>query len=157
MTEERELSTPEHFADLYPPSQYLKVNILRGRDVTLEIERVGRREVEDEQTGQPKIEGFVVFKRTPKMVAAKTPNFLTLNKTNGLALAAMFGDRVADWVGKRVTLMPGRDMGVGGKMVDCVRFRGSPDIDEPVTYTRKKKKRKPEVFELVPTGEKEKE
>lgn len=153
--EEKELSTPETFADLYDPGKYLKVNVLRGHDVTLEIERVGRREIEDEQTGKPKVEGYVVFKRTPKMEAAQTPNFLTLNKTNGMALAAMFGDKVSDWVGKRVTLMPSRDLGLGGKMVDCIRFRGSPDIDHPVTYTRKRQKRKPETFTAVPTGKKD--
>jgi hypothetical protein len=151
--DERELSPPEYLDDLYPPSKYLKVNILRGRDVTLKIERVGRREIEDEQTGEPKVEGFVVFERTQKMRAANVPNMLTINKTNGLALAAMFGAKTADWVGKRVTLMPARDMGLGGKLVDCIRFRGSPDIREPISYTRKRRKRKPETFTAIPTGD----
>ena len=155
MTDEKPLSPPEYLADLYPPSQYLKVNVLRGRDVTLEIESVHRREVEDEKTGQPKIEGYVVFKRTPRMEAAQTPNQLTLNKTLGKSLAAMFGEKVSNWTGKRATLTPARDMGVGGKLVDCIRMKGSPDITEPVTFTIKRKKRKPVLHTMVPTGTKD--
>jgi hypothetical protein len=148
--EEKELPPPEVIDDLYPPTKYVKVNLLRGLDVTLRIARVGRREIEDEKTGEPKIEGYVVFDKRP-------PNVLTINKTNGLCLSAMFGPKVGDWDGKRLTLMPARDRGLGGKIVDCVRLRGSPDISEPVSYTRKRRRAKPETFTAVPTAKKETE
>lgn len=146
-----ELSAPETLSDLYPPSQFIKAEILRGKDLTLKILDVRRREVEDEKTGDLKVEGYVIFERTKEMEIRKDPNQLTLNKTNGLALETMFGKRVKAWIGHNVTLMPDRDRGVEGKMVDCIRFRGSPDIDELLTFQTKRKKQKAKTHQLIKT------
>jgi hypothetical protein len=51
-----------------------------------------------------------------------------LCRTNGLCLKAMFGDKLADWIGKRVIFFAGQWNGE-----ECVRVYGSPDIAAPMT------------------------
>lgn len=150
---ERELAAPRDAVDLYPASEYLKHSHLRGHEITLTIERLGRREVQQPDKTW-KLEGYVIFKRTEKMAAAKIPAKLTLNVTLRKSLEAMFGsdDIQKNWVGKRVTLFTGRDYRPDIKAIGpCIRFRGSPDIVEPVSFLISKKLAKPVTHTLVPT------
>jgi len=59
-------------------------------------------------------------------------------KTNGLCLKAMFGDRLQNWVGKRVTLFPGEWNGE-----PCIRVWGSPDIPADISVDIRLPRRKP--------------
>ena len=156
---ERELSTPQDAVDLYPEGEYLKHQHLRGHEVTLKIERVGRREIQQPDKTW-KIEPYVIFHRTEKMEAMRIPAKLTLNVTLRKSLEAMFGDRdiQGSWVGKRVTLFTGRDFRPDIKQIGpCIRFKGSPDITAPVSFIIQKKMAKPVTHTMVPVPERKNE
>lgn len=149
---ERELPPPRDAIDLYHEGEYLKHQHLRGHEVTLTIERVGRREIQQPDKTW-KIEPYVIFHRTEKMVAAKIPAKLTLNVTLRKSLEAMFGDTDIQktWSGKRVVLFTGRDFRPDIKAIGpCIRFKGSPDISEPVSFTVTKRMSKPVVHTMLP-------
>lgn len=74
-----------------------------------------------------------------------------LNKTNAKCLSAMFGNRVDDWIGKRVTLCT-EMVGLGRERVLGIRVVGSPDIARPIVADVTRPRRRKETRELVPTG-----
>lgn len=157
MTEERELSPPVLSTDLYPPGKYLKAIHLKGATPTLEIEHVGRREVPDPKAeGEFKLEGYVIFKRTESMVKNKTPYMYTINVTARKALECMFGERISDWIGKRITLHTVVDYRPDiQKRGPCLRFKGSPDISEKQTFILRKKTKNgmhSTTHTMIPTG-----
>jgi hypothetical protein len=45
-----------------------------------------------------------------------------LNKTNGAAIATLYGNDTREWAGKRITLFA-TQASMGGKQVDCIRVR----------------------------------
>jgi hypothetical protein len=122
----RMFDKPVDWDQLYP-GRFIKTGDLLGKNVTLTIASVDLDELEGE-TGK-KIKGVISFERTEKQLA--------LNKTNGICLKEMFGKRVQEWVGKRVTLMPALWNGE-----DCIRVYGSPDIeaDKDITVTLPRKR-----------------
>lgn len=81
----------------------------------------------------------------------KTNKGWVLNRTNATCLAAMFGDVVAGWVGKSVTLNA-ELVQVGPKKELGIRVVGSPDLNDPVRAKIELPRRKPIFRELVPTG-----
>jgi hypothetical protein len=115
----RVLQKPVEWDELYP-GRFIKTGDLKGKNVTLTIASVDLDELEGE-TGK-KIKGVIGFERTEKQLA--------LNKTNGICLKEMFGKKVQEWVGKRVTLMPSMWNGE-----DCIRVYGSPDLPESKEIT----------------------
>lgn len=108
------LKKPIDWDELYP-GRFLKAGELQGKQVTLTISDIDLEELEGE-TGK-KIKGVLSFKETPKQIP--------LNKTNGICLREMFGRKVAEWVGRRVTIFPGE---WNGEM--CIRIWGSPELTE---------------------------
>ena len=56
---------------------------------------------------------------------------LVCNKTNALCMKEMFGNKVAAWLGKRVTFYP-TETSFGPKKVDAIRIFGSPDLEADV-------------------------
>jgi hypothetical protein len=122
----RELKKPVDFDELYP-GRFLKAGELQGKQATLTIQSVDIDELEGD-TGK-KVKGVISFEKTAKQ--------LCLNKTNGLCIRAMFGRKLADWVGKRITLFPSQWNGE-----DCIRIWGSPDIsqDEEITVQLPRKR-----------------
>ena len=137
----RELSEPVDATDLYPPKEFIKSEHLRGRELTLPVVKIERREIKD-QKGDWKIEGLVTFGLTPELIDEKCPAKLSLNATNRKALEAMFGtfDIQKTWIGKRVTLHTDTDYRPDiRRRGPCIRIKGSPDISEPVTYVIVKK------------------
>ncbi len=50
---------------------------------------------------------------------------LPLNKTNAKALAAMFGNDTARWIGRAITIYP-TTTSFGGETKDCIRIRPTP-------------------------------
>lgn len=120
------LAKPVDWDELYP-NRFLKAGELRGKKVTLTIESVELDELESDQG--KKIKGVLSFRETKKQIA--------LNKTNGICIKAMFGRKLADWSGKRVTWFAGAWNGE-----EAIRVWGSPDItvdtDIVVQLPRKK-------------------
>lgn len=120
------LKKPVDFDELYP-GRFLKAGELQGKQATLTITSVDLDELEGDNG--KKIKGVISFDKTPKQ--------LCLNKTNGICIRAMFGRKLADWVGKRITLFPSTWNGD-----DCIRIWGSPDIeqDEEITVQLPRKR-----------------
>lgn len=114
------------FDELYP-GRFLKAGELQGRKVTITIANIELDELEGDQG--KKMKGIISFQETPKQLA--------LNKTNGLCLKAMFGRKLAEWIGKRITIFPDKWNGE-----DAIRVWGSPDIskDEEIMVQLPRKK-----------------
>jgi len=92
---------------------YLYAFDLQGRDVTVEIAKVVGGELVGEG-GRKSKKPIVHFKDKERGLA--------LNKTNGKAIAAMYGTDTSKWIGKRVTLYPTTTQ-FGGETKDCIRVR----------------------------------
>jgi hypothetical protein len=119
MNEPKVLPKPVSFDDLYP-GRFIKAADLKGKNVTLTIADVKLEELIGDKGAQ--IKGIISFDRTDKQ--------FVLNKTNGICIKEMFGKKVQEWVGKRITLMPSLWNGD-----DCLRIFGSPDLPEDKEIT----------------------
>jgi hypothetical protein len=119
------------------PGRFIKAGDLGGVDRTLTIANVELEDLPQDQGS--KVKGIVQFKEAKKA--------LVLNRTNGECIKAMFGRKVDDWYGKRITLFPTEWNGE-----PCVRIKGSPDIKAAVTFELKLPKRKPKATTMLVTG-----
>lgn len=128
-----------NFDELYP-GRFLKAGLVENKP-TYTIKDVNLEGLETEDNKVSK-KGIISF--------TDCEFELTLNKTNGVCLAAMFGKKVANWIGKRVTLCSEQTK-FGRETVDAVRICGSPDISEPITVSINMPKRKPVQRTLEPT------
>lgn len=95
------------------PSKYLAADDLRGRDVTVVIERIEPRHELQRTTG--KDWKPVAFLRGKEKA-------WVLNKTNAKAIAKLYGKEVLGWIGKAVTIYPTVTQ-VKGEDCDCIRVR----------------------------------
>jgi len=86
---------------------------LNGQDVTVTIARVECKELVGSKGVKAK-KPIIYFE-------GKEKGF-TCNKTNGKAIAAMYGNKTEDWVGKRITLFP-TTTSMGSETVECIRVR----------------------------------
>lgn len=111
------------FDQLYP-GRWLKAGLLDGQLATYTIKDITREELEGEKGPEPKI----------VMAFEETPLALVLAKVNAVAIKAMFGPDIQQWLGKRITLygttsimpLPTR------KNEPCLRVYGSPDIADEI-------------------------
>lgn len=124
------------------PGRFLKAGEFQGKTVTLTITGVTIEELPQEK-GEDRERGIVHFKQTKKA--------LVLNKTNGEAIKAMFGRDVGQWIGRKVTFHP-ETVQLGRDKVLGIRVVGSPELDDPLTFTLKLAKKKPRQVTLTPTG-----
>lgn len=127
MHEQKTLPTPVDWDELYP-GRFLKAGEFKGKKPTLTIAAVKIEELVGDKG--PQIKGVIRFERTEKELA--------LNKTNGICLKEMFGRKVQEWVGKRVTLYAGTWDGE-----ECIRVWGSPDIAEDRDITVQLPRKRP--------------
>ncbi len=126
------------FDEMYP-GRFLKAGEFKGRDVNLTIVKAQLDELEGNKGTETK--GVLTFAETPKQ--------LVLNKTNGLCIRAMFGRKVPDWVGKRVTFYPAK---IDSDMADiAVRVRGSPDLEADVQFTLQLPRKTPKQLTMKKT------
>lgn len=134
---------PVDYDELFP-GRFLKAGLLHGRQITLTIADVDTDSLPQDD-GKMKTKGIVLFEKTDKGLA--------LNSTNGQCLKAMFGRKVQQWIGKRVTLKPDKDRDPknGRGLVDCIRIAGSPDIPETMTIQIELPRRKPKPWVLEKT------
>lgn len=96
------------------PSQYLKASDLKGRSVTVEIDRV-----EFEPVGQAK-------EMKPIVYFAGKEKGLVLNKTNSLKIASLADSaQTEDWAGVAILIYP-TETSFQGEMVDCIRVKAAP-------------------------------
>jgi hypothetical protein len=122
--------------DLLFPGRFVKAADLKGKDMTLTIEKVVIEELEGDKKETKGIVSFVGAKKN-----------WVLNKTNALCLKAMWGRETDGWIGKRVTLFP-----TTFDDEPCIRVKGSPDLTEPLVFDLKLPKKKAKKMRLVPTG-----
>lgn len=130
------LAKPVDWDELYP-GRFLKVGEMKGKQVTLKISDVDLEELVGDKGQQ--IKGVISFEKTPKKLA--------LNKTNGLCLREMFGKKLPDWIGKRITLFPSQWNGE-----DCIRVWGSPDIAADKEITIALPRKRPFAMTMHKTG-----
>lgn len=132
---------PATYDQLYP-GRFLKAGLFEGKQVTLTIKDADLEELEGDKGKQ--VKAILTFEETQMG--------LVCCKTNGLCIKAMFGDKLSDWVGKKVTLFPSTWNGE-----PAIRVWGSPDIqaDLNVSVVLPRKKPIPMVMHKVErkTGE----
>lgn len=128
-------AAPVDWDDLYP-GRFIKAGELQGKKLTLKIAKIQIDELVGEKG--PKIKGIITFERDDPHAAKE----MALNKTNGTCLREMFGRKVQDWKGKRVTLFATVIESGAFKGKDAIRIHGSPDIaaDMEITITMPRKR-----------------
>lgn len=105
---------PVDWDELYP-GRFIKAGEFKGKKPTLTITDVKIEELVGDKG--PQIKGVISFKESEKQWA--------LNKTNGICLKELFGRKVQEWVGKRVTLFAAMWDGE-----ECIRVWGAPHLTE---------------------------
>jgi hypothetical protein len=138
---EKPARSPVDFDELFP-GRFLKAGLFREKPLSLRIKAVRVEELPDDQTGGTRRRGVLAFE--------KTDLELVLNRTNGECIKAMFGPRVNEWVGKRVTFACEQDR-FGPDLVDAIRVIGSPDIEKTVDAVIKMPKKRPKTRRLLRT------
>ncbi len=118
---------PVDWDELYP-GRFIKAGELHGKKVTLTIADVTTEELVGDNG--KKVKGILSFRETPKAIA--------LNRTNGTCLREMFGRKLSEWVGKRVTIFP--DVWNGEP---AIRIWGSPDISSDMSIEVALPRRRP--------------
>jgi hypothetical protein len=131
------------FDDLYP-GRFLKAGNIPNGKATYTIKAVVRDQIEGEKGMEDKV----------VMSFDETAMQLVLPKVNAVAIRAMFGSDVQEWMGKRVTLFATTEIMPFPKRRDepCIRVFGSPDIMEDVVCEWTPPKRRKLVQKLQPTG-----
>ena len=125
------------------PGRFLKAADLAGREVTLTVERIEMSDLEEDD-GEKKQRGIMRFVGKKKG--------LLMGRTNGEACRAMWGRDMDGWAGKRVTIGPDVVKEKGQFFGEpCIRVHGSPDLDGPVSFELRLKKRKPRMVTLTKT------
>lgn len=122
------------------PGRFLKAGQFAGKDVTLTLSKVVLEQLEGGAKGT-ETKAIVSFVERPLQ--------LVLNKTNALALKAMFGRETDAWIGKRVTLYPEAIEFEGNDL--AIRVRGSPDLPAALTFELKLARKKPRQVTLAKT------
>jgi hypothetical protein len=138
--QDRPRPKPVDYDELFP-GRFVKAGLLKGEPKTVTILDVTTEPLPQDK-GADRIRGILSF--------VGTDTQMVLNSTNGQCLRAMFGKRIADWMGKAITLVPEKDR-MGGEVVDAIRISGSPDISEPITVVIKLPRKKPRQRVLQPT------
>jgi hypothetical protein len=109
----------EHWRDYLDPPKYVKAFLLRGKDVTVTIERVERGVVE---MGTKKSRKPMIYFR------GKDTQPLVAGVRICDSIAGMYGKNPKDWIGKRITLY-GTTTASSDGTVECVRVRPVPPAD----------------------------
>lgn len=126
---------PVDFAELFP-GRFIKAGLFTEPRPTFTISDVDLEELPQDD-GTNKARGILSL--------AETNMQLCLNRTNAECLKSMFGNKVKDWIGKRVTFCVEKDRDPANPKtkVDAIRVFGSPDIETDTSATIKLPKRKP--------------
>ena len=141
MTETHQTTKPVDYDELFP-GRFLKAGLFQGKHVTLTIKDIDTEPL-PQDNGKDRVRGVISFQETDKQ--------LVLNSTNGQCLRAMFGRKVQEWVGKRVTLCAEQDR-FGRETVEAVRIWGSPGLQQDLQVEIALPRKKPKQRTLHATG-----
>lgn len=133
MNEPKPLKKPLDWDELYP-GRFLKAGQLGDKRPTLTIREVIVERLQDDK-GQEKVKGVIIFVEVPYQLA--------LNKTNGLCLREMFGRELVKWHGRKVTLYRGTVESGSQKGEPAVRIWGSPELSQDRTVEIKLPRKRP--------------
>lgn len=134
---EGQTKNPADWDELYP-GRFIKPGELKGKKVLVTCDG----------TIVQVLQGKDGLKWTAIMSVVGTEKQLTLNKTNGICLRAMFGKSLAGWKGKRFWIFKskwGSD--------DCIRVWGSPDISKEMRVKVELPRKKPFVMVMHTTAD----
>lgn len=110
-------------------ADYLFAADLDGREITVEIEHVSVGELTGENNRKT---------RKPALRFKGKRKRLAINKTNGKAIAKLYGTNTDGWIGKRITIYPTTTT-FGGETVECIRVRPkAPDGEKTVPPERQR-------------------
>ena len=132
------------------PSEYITAADFDGKTPTMTITNIEMREMESVKKGKGKGEakiqhrGVVFFKETTRG--------WVLNSTNNQCIAAMFGEIVGGWIGKRVTLCAELVRVGNGTEEPGIRVKGSPDLQHSVEVEIRLPRKRPVKRTLLATG-----
>ncbi len=130
---------PTTYSECLNPGRFLTAGEIGEAMWTVRVAQLYREELADEDGGAKT--------RTTMAIANSKGEIhdrrIVLNRTNIECLRAMWGDRVADWVGKRVFLysIPNAFRGLPG-----IRIWGSPDLEAELQIEVRLPKKKPQKF-----------
>lgn len=113
---ETEMAEELTYEDAFP-GRFLQAAHLRGKQVTVTIARAYMEVLEGEKGKENRL--IFAFERGTKE--------MVVNKTNAFCMKEMFSNKVASWVGRRITMYP-TETPLGKKIVPCIRLYGSPDL-----------------------------
>jgi len=99
-------------SDIFP-SKYVKAADLQGRTVILTIKELVVEEMSNHANEK---------ERKPVLYFERATKGLVLNRTNAVAIAALYGDEADDWRGKRISIYPTR-VKAFGSMQDAIRIK----------------------------------
>ena len=111
----------EHFDECFP-GRFIKVSTLKGEPTTYTIKNVYRELLDGEE--EQAFKAILSFEETALEYV--------LPKLNGVAIKAMFGSNVQEWIGKRVTFFATAEIMPMRRGEPCIRVYGSPDIKADV-------------------------
>ena len=96
---------------------------MMGKDRVVEIESVDCKELTSNNNGKVKKDKrpIIRFKGAEKTFVC--------NKTNGKAIAGMYGVKTEEWKGKKITIYASTTL-AGGETVDCIRVRPTQPKDD---------------------------
>lgn len=120
---------------------YISATEFDGKKPTVTIKKVTSQELEGED-GTKKQKMTIYFEGWSR-------GFVP-SKTAAMCIAAMHGDQIEGWIGKRVTLYA-TQVKLGGKMVPGIRVLGSPDLKANMQVEIKLPKKKAEKVTLQVT------
>lgn len=121
------IKKPTTYDGLYP-GRFLKAGLFEGKQVTLTIKDANLEELEGDDG--KKVKAILAFVETEMQ--------LVTCKTNGFSIKSMFGDKLSNWIGKRVTFFPSTWNGE-----PAIRVWGSPDIERDQNISIQLPRRKP--------------
>lgn len=135
MNDTQSKKKPLDFSELFP-GRFIKAGLFTEPRPTYTIADVDLEDLPQDD-GTNKARGIVSL--------AESKMQLCLNRTNAECLKSMFGNKVKDWIGKRVTFCVEKDRNPADPKtkVDAIRVFGSPDIETDMSATIKLPKRKP--------------
>lgn len=113
------MATNKALADIscLHPSKYLSCDDLKGRTITVKIVSVETEAIQMSD-GSEEVKPVIRFEKANKAFIG--------GKTNDYSIAVLLSRKPLDWVGKRITLMPGTTT-FGRDIKPCIRIAGSPD------------------------------
>ncbi len=97
------------------PSDYLRADDLKGRQVKVTIEGVTVEKLGEDTK--------------PVLHFVGKDKGLVLNKTNAMLIASAYGPETEGWVSKEIEVRPDKTS-FGGRIVDCLRV-SIPAVQEP--------------------------